>query len=63
MYFVLGNVYRGCGRKRCVISHAIGTFSSSVCCQFDYCNKSERYSSPTCTLIVLIIIFILNDKI
>ncbi|UJR15962.1 hypothetical protein I4U23_002882 [Adineta vaga] len=38
----LGNVYRGCARKRCAVSHTVGTFSSSVCCQTDYCNGNDR---------------------
>ncbi|CAF3670897.1 unnamed protein product [Adineta steineri] len=38
----LGNVYRGCARKRCAISHTAGTFSSSVCCGTDYCNGINR---------------------
>jgi len=42
MMIFLGNVYRGCAKKRCAVSHTIGTFSSSVCCQKDYCNESHR---------------------
>jgi hypothetical protein len=38
----LGNVYRGCAKKRCAVSHTMGTFSSSVCCETDYCNRSNR---------------------
>ena len=41
-WFILGNVYRGCANKRCAISHTLGTFSSSVCCQTDYCNGSNQ---------------------
>jgi hypothetical protein len=62
----VGNVYRGCGRKRCTVSHTIGTFSSSVCCQTDFCNKSRQYSISKYLLIIMIFfvyIYISKHKI
>lgn len=57
LYF-LGNVYRGCAKKRCALSHTIGTFSSSVCCQTDYCNSSIGTFAHRqyCLLAILMII-------
>ncbi len=56
---ILGNVYRGCAKKRCAVSHTFGTFSSSVCCQTDYCNKSNRmFSSKIFFIIIILSIFI-----
>lgn len=49
----LGNVYRGCARKRCAVSHALGAFSSSACCQTDYCNQSTRLSISLILLLLL----------
>lgn len=54
--FFSGNVYRGCARKRCAVSHSMGTFSSSVCCQTDYCNRSHRQNFSVLNLIIVIFI-------
>ncbi|CAF3440876.1 unnamed protein product [Rotaria socialis] len=51
----LGNVYRGCAKKRCSVSHTIGEFSSSVCCQADYCNASRRVFLSKLLFITLIL--------
>ena len=61
LVFVLfiGNVYRGCGRKRCAVSHTIGTFSSSVCCQTDYCNESTKnFFSKTFLMINILLVLV-----
>ncbi|CAF3606096.1 unnamed protein product [Rotaria sordida] len=51
----LGNVYRGCANKRCAVSHTIGTFSSSVCCQTDYCNGSNQIFSSKFLFMTIIL--------
>ncbi len=51
---ILGNVYRGCARKRCAVSHTIGTFSSSVCCETDYCNGGINRTFSSRFLFIII---------
>lgn len=59
-YIFLGNVYRGCARKRCALSHTVGTFSSSVCCQTDYCNSSTSVFARRKYDLALILTIILS---
>lgn len=62
-YFVfnyLGNVRRGCGRKRCDVSHTIGLFSTSVCCQTDFCNDSQQFSLSKFVFIFFILIILIK---
>ena len=56
IFFLLGYVYRGCARKRCAVSHTVGAFSSSVCCQKDYCNQSNRIFLSKFLFIIIILL-------
>jgi hypothetical protein len=60
----LGNVYRGCGKRRCAVSHTVGTFSSSVCCETDYCNRSNRkFLSKTSLMIIILLTLVYNRDV
>ena len=58
LFHHLGNVRRGCGRKRCDVSHTIGLFSTSVCCQTNFCNNSQQFSLSRYNILLLSIFIV-----
>ncbi|CAF0783733.1 unnamed protein product [Didymodactylos carnosus] len=58
----LGNVYRGCGNKRCVASHQMGSFSTSLCCEADYCNHATNKRISILSILTIPMLFKIVQK-